>query len=237
MFNCLILFYSNCAATKLKSQSLPLGINPKLLEKHSLPSAKEVKTTITATTTNMTTTTTSSTTISSSKLSSMYVNKTLSKSYDFESRDSNVMATTISESNTSTLERKDDDGAGFFRRLLNRSTKKKKSIDDTDANALGDRSIIVPVVPVVPVVPSPTKEPPPPIKAKPNVKDIPRREKKQQSCQPAFWYKQRHSTHIFRPEQKCQPKIQFKNRINRDLVPHPDNVFFHRNCPFHQFQH
>lgn len=95
----------------------------------------------------------------------MYVNKTLSKSYDFESRENSVMATTISESNTSTLERKEEDGAGFFRRLLNRSSKKKKSTDDTDANALDDKSSVS--------SPSPSKEPPPPIKAKPIVKDIP----------------------------------------------------------------
>lgn len=166
--NILNLIYEICiAAIKLKSQSLPLGMNPKILEKHSLPSAKETKTTITATATNKTTTASSTTvtSTSSSKLSSMYVNKTLSKSYDFESRDSNVMATTISESNTSTLERKEEDSAGFFRRLLNRSTKKKKSIDDTDANAIADTTIVL--------SPSPTKEPPPPIKAKPVVKEIP----------------------------------------------------------------
>lgn len=154
-------------------------MNPKMLEKHSLPSAKESKTIITASATNKTTTASSTTvtSTSSSKLSSMYVNKTLSKSYDFESSESNVMSTIISESNTSTLERKDEDGAGFFRRLLNRSTKKKKSIDDTDAYA--------PEVTPVVFTPSPAKEPPPPLKAKPIVKDIPIRREEPSKPQPS----------------------------------------------------
>lgn len=96
---------------KLKSQSLPPGMNAKMIEKHSMTSSSTTKAV-----TTKTSQTSSSTTV--------YVNKHLSKSHDFEAHDSS--------SANSTLERKDEDS--FFKRLLNRSTKKKKSVDERDAN-------------------------------------------------------------------------------------------------------
>lgn len=86
-------------------------MNAKMIEKHSTTSTSTTKT-VTAKTSQ----TSSSTTV--------YVNKHLSKSHDFEAHESS--------SATSTLERKDEDN--FFKRLLNRSTKKKKVGDDKDDN-------------------------------------------------------------------------------------------------------
>lgn len=97
---------------KLKSQSLPPGMNAKMIEKHSTTSSSTTKTV-----TTKTSQTSSSTTV--------YVNKHLSKSHDFEAHESS--------SASSTLERKDEDS--FFKRLLNRSTKKKKSVDERDDSA------------------------------------------------------------------------------------------------------
>lgn len=96
---------------KLKSQSLPPGMNAKMIEKHSSTSSSTTKTV-----TTKTSQTSSSTTV--------YVNKHLSKSHDFEAHESS--------SAHSTLERKDEDS--FFKRLLNRSTKKKKDVDELDDN-------------------------------------------------------------------------------------------------------
>lgn len=84
-------------------------MNAKMIEKHSTTSTSTTKTV-----TTKTSQTSSSTTV--------YVNKHLSKSHDFEAHESS--------SATSTLERKDEDG--FFKRLLNRSSKKKKSVDEKD---------------------------------------------------------------------------------------------------------
>ncbi|KAG4069073.1 hypothetical protein HA402_008384 [Bradysia odoriphaga] len=97
---------------KLKSQSLPPGMNAKMIEKHSTTSTSTTKTV-----TTKTSQTSSSTTV--------YVNKHLSKSHDFEAHESS--------SESSTLERKDEDS--FFKRLLNRSTKKKKNVDEIDDSA------------------------------------------------------------------------------------------------------
>lgn len=86
-------------------------MNAKMIEKHSTTSTSTTKTV-----TTKTSQTSSSTTV--------YVNKHLSKSHDFEAHESS--------SANSTLERKDEDS--FFKRLLNRSTKKKKSVDEIDDN-------------------------------------------------------------------------------------------------------
>lgn len=101
-------------------------MNPKLIEKHSTPKDSIVQQPKHQQT--ITTKTESTTTMFSSSSKAMYINKTLSKSYDFEKQEHS-----ITESETSTLERKEEDG--FFRRLLNRSSKKKKSTDGTDAIA------------------------------------------------------------------------------------------------------
>lgn len=97
---------------KLKSQSLPPGMNAKMIEKHSTTSSSTTKTASTKTSCLTSSTTT------------VYVNKHLSKSHDFEAHESS--------SANSTLERKDEDS--FFKRLLNRSTKKKKGVDERDDN-------------------------------------------------------------------------------------------------------
>lgn len=86
-------------------------MNAKMIEKHSTTSSSTTKT-VTTRTSQMSSSTT------------VYVNKHLSKSHDFEAHESS--------SANSTLERKDEDS--FFKRLLNRSTKKKKSVDERDDN-------------------------------------------------------------------------------------------------------
>lgn len=94
-------------SSKLKSQSLPPGVNSRIIDKHS-------NATIIKEQTKQTTTETSK----------IYVNKNISKSHDFDSETNSSAA--------STLERtKVEDG--FFKRLLHRSSnKKKKSIEEND---------------------------------------------------------------------------------------------------------
>lgn len=93
-------------SSKLKSQSLPPGVNSRIIDKHS--NATIIKEQIKQTT----------------ETSKIYVNKNISKSHDFDSETNSSAA--------STLERtKIEDG--FFKRLLHRSSnKKKKSIEEND---------------------------------------------------------------------------------------------------------
>lgn len=88
-------------------------MNAKMIEKHSTTSTSTTKTVTTKT-------------IQTSSSTTVYVNKHLSKSHDFEAHEAS--------SENSTLERKDEDS--FFKRLLNRSTKKKKIADEIDNSAM-----------------------------------------------------------------------------------------------------
>lgn len=93
-------------SSKLKSQSLPPSVSSRIIDKHSNATImiEQVKHT--------------------TETSKMYVNKNISKSHDFDSETNSSAA--------STLERtKIEDG--FFKRLLHRSSnKKKKSLEEND---------------------------------------------------------------------------------------------------------
>lgn len=94
-------------SSKLKSQSLPPSVSSRIIDKHS--NATMMKEQVKQTTT---------------ETSKIYVNKNISKSHDFDSETNSSAA--------STLERtKIEDG--FFKRLLHRSSnKKKKSLEEND---------------------------------------------------------------------------------------------------------
>lgn len=101
------LLFTDMPSLKLKSQSLPPGVNSRIIDKHS--NATIIKEQVKQTTT---------------ETAKIYVNKNISKSNDFDSETNSSAA--------STLERtKVEDG--FFKRLLHRSSnKKKKSNEEND---------------------------------------------------------------------------------------------------------
>lgn len=96
-------------------------MNAKMLDKHSKTHA--------ITTVDSVTKTDHTVTSSSGITALLSVNKSLSKSFDFNKSE---RTHTISVHNTDTLLEPKSDDNGFFKRLLNRSTKKKKGSDETD---------------------------------------------------------------------------------------------------------
>lgn len=100
------LLFLDMPSSKLKSQSLPPGVNSRIIDKHS-------NTTIIKEQVKKTTET-----------SKIYVNKNISESHDFDSETNSSAASTIER-----LKIED----GFFKRLLHRSSnKKKKSVEEND---------------------------------------------------------------------------------------------------------
>lgn len=121
---------------KLKSMSLPPGVNPKVLQEHAYTSSSTTKaeekhsshhSAVTATTsaTNITTASSSSTTTTSVTSTSIYSNHKISKSHDF-GKEKSAIATPISEKS----HHHEEDG--FFKKLLHRGNgKKKDTIEET----------------------------------------------------------------------------------------------------------